>query len=172
MRRCQSLARAQVTSGGYLKGGGSPLSFSAVHLAETHRGALVGRYSHRTALQPARWITDTQAQKYLDEPSKPGMHRCCADVRPMGVRDWWALRDSNPPPLPCKRRPAQSPDLGKQPETAFPSGETSSQHLTSFPIVSQPLAAQTRPKNENRSHSSVARTSPIQCPRKGRRGAT
>ena len=37
VRRCQSLARAQVTSGGYLKGGGSPLSFSAVHLAETHR---------------------------------------------------------------------------------------------------------------------------------------
>jgi hypothetical protein len=35
VRRCQSLARAQVTSGGYLKGGGSPLSFSAVQLAET-----------------------------------------------------------------------------------------------------------------------------------------
>ena len=29
-----------------------------------------------------------------------------------------ALRDSNPPPLPCKRRPARSPDLGKQAEMA------------------------------------------------------
>ena len=30
----------------------------------------------------------------------------------------WALRDSNPRLLPCKRRPSQSPDLGKQSDAA------------------------------------------------------
>ncbi len=100
------------------EGGRISLELSAVLLAETPR-----RCPRRSVFPPHRTTAGAMGHrhagsKYLEESSKPGMHRWCADVRPMGVRDWWALRDSNPPPLPCKRRPARSPDLGKQSEMA------------------------------------------------------
>ena len=57
------------------------------------------------------------------------------------VGGWWALRDSNPRLLPCMGRPAQSPDQGKQSETASHQGKRVliiSHHFAMFLNLSRP----------------------------------